>query len=67
MELTVKFFEKRRNELEAPFNEIKSDLQELADNFYPRSVRFLTSDTNRTNKRKNTKIIDSTPSLFISL
>lgn len=65
MELTVKFFEKRRNELEAPFNEIKSDLQELADNFYPRSVRFLTSDTNRTNKRKNTKIIDSTPIIAV--
>lgn len=40
-ELTKKFFEQRRAELDSPFNEIKADLQELADYFYPRSVRFL--------------------------
>lgn len=59
MELSIKFFEQRRTELDTPFNTIKSDLEELADYFYPRSVRFLTSDVNKTNKKKNTKIIDS--------
>ena len=59
MELSIKFFEQRRTELDTPFNTIKADLEELADYFYPRSVRFLTSDVNKTNKKKNTKIIDS--------
>lgn len=60
-ELTVKFFESRRKELDTAFNEIKADLQELAEHFYPRSVRFLAKDVNKTNKRRNTKILDSTP------
>lgn len=60
-ELTKKFFEQRRAELDAPFNEIKADLQELADYFYPRSVRFLAKNVNKTNKRRNKKILDSTP------
>lgn len=60
-ELTKKFFEQRRFELESPFNEIKADLQELADFFYPRSVRFLANKVNKTNKRRNKKILDSTP------
>lgn len=60
-ELTKKFFERRRAELDALFNEIKADLQELADYFYPRSVRFLAKNVNKTNKRRNKKILDSTP------
>ena len=60
-ELTKKFFEQRRAELDSPFNEIKADLQELADYFYPRSVRFLAKNVNKTNKRRNKKILDSTP------
>lgn len=61
LELTKKFFEQRRAELDTPFNQIKGDLQELAEHFYPRSVRFLASDVNKSNKQRNTKIIDSTP------
>ena len=61
MELTKKYFEERRNELEANFTIIKPELEELSEHFYPRSVRFLTSDVNKTKKRKNKKIIDSTP------
>lgn len=64
-DLTVQFFEKRRKELDEPFNSIKSDLQELADYFSPRSVKFLTNDKNKTQKKKNTKIIDSTPLIAI--
>lgn len=64
-ELTVKFFEQRRAELESSFNEIKADLVELAEYFYPRSVRFLAQDVNKTNKKKNTKIIDSTPIIAV--
>ena len=56
-----KYFEDVRNELNPAFNEIRSDLQELADYFYPRSVRFLTKNVNKTNKRRNSKILDSTP------
>lgn len=56
-----KFFETRRKELDTPFEEIKSDLQELAQYFYPRSVRFLANEVNKTNRKKNSKIIDSTP------
>ena len=61
IELTPKFFEIRRNELDAPFNFIKKDLEELSEYFYPRSVKFLTSDINKTNTKRNKKIIDSTP------
>ncbi len=61
IELTPKFFEIRRNELDAPFNFIKKDLEELSEYFYPRSVKFLTSDINKTNIKRNKKIIDSTP------
>lgn len=60
-ELSKKFFELRRAELESPFVQIKGDLEELAEHFYPRSVQFLAKDVNKTNKRRNTKILDSTP------
>lgn len=64
-ELTVQFFERRRKELDEPFDNIKSDLQELADYFSPRSVKFLTNDKNKTHKKKNKKIIDSTPLIAV--
>lgn len=60
-----KYFDEVRAELTPAFNEIKSDLQELADYFYPRSVRFLTKNVNKTNKRRNTKILDSTPIIAV--
>ena len=60
-QLTPKFFELRRAELDGPFNEIKSDLEDLAKYFYPRSVKFLSTDVNKTNKKRNNYIIDSTP------
>ena len=60
-ELSKKYFELRRLELDTAFNEIKADLQELAEYFYPRAVRFLASDVNKTNKKRNSKINDSTP------
>lgn len=56
-----KYFETRRKELDSPFNEIKGDLLELSQYFYPRSTRFLANEVNKTNRKKNTKIIDSTP------
>lgn len=64
-ELTVKFFEQRRQELESAFNEIKADLRELSEYFYPRAVQFLAKDVNKTNKKRNTKILDSTPLIAV--
>lgn len=64
-ELSVKFFEQKRQELEAPFNEIKADLRVLSEYFYPRAVRFLAKDVNKTNKKRNTKILDSTPLIAV--
>ena len=64
-ELSVKFFEQRRQELEAPFNEIKADLRELSEYFYPRAVQFLAKDVNKTTKKRNTKILDSTPLIAV--
>lgn len=63
--LKTQFFEKRRAELDEAFNFIKSDLQELSDYFSPRSVKFLTSDKNKTRKKKNSKIIESTPLIAV--
>jgi len=59
-----KYFECRRKQMEQVFNNIKSDLVELADYFAPNSVRFLVDDVNK--KRKSTKkIIDSTPLIAV--
>ncbi len=56
----VEYFLKRKRELEEIFNVIKPDLQELADYYSPRSVRFIARNT-RKPFVKNKKIIDSTP------
>ena len=55
-----KYFEARRYELEAAYNAIKPDWQELADYFLPRSVRFLSRSVNK-QPAKNKKIKDSAP------
>jgi len=57
---TVDYFLKRKKEMEEVFNVIKPDLQELADYFSPRSVRFIARNV-RKPIVKNRKIIDSTP------
>lgn len=57
---TVDYFLKRKKEMEDIFNVIKPDLQELADYFSPRSVRFIARNV-RKPVIKNRKIIDSTP------
>ncbi len=54
------YFEGRRAELEVAYNQIKSDWQELADHFMPRSVKFLAKNVNKA-PVKNKKIKDSTP------
>ena len=64
-ELNKKFFELRRKELDSAFDEIKADLQELAEHFYPRSVRFLAKEVNKTRKKRNTQILDSTPVIAV--
>ena len=56
----IEYFLKRRTEMEEVFNVIKPDLQELADYFSPRSVRFIARNV-RKPIVKNRKIIDSTP------
>ncbi len=56
----VEYFLKRKNEMEEIFNTIKPDLQELADYFLPRSVRFIAKNT-RKPIVKSKKILDSTP------
>ena len=57
---TVDYFLRRKKEMEDVFNIIKPDLQELADYFSPRSVRFIARNV-RKPVVKNKKIIDSTP------
>ena len=57
---SIEYFQKRRLEMEEIFNVIKPDLQELADYFSPRSVRFIARNV-RKPITKNRKIIDSTP------
>ena len=59
-----KYFNSRRSELEVAYNAIKTDWQDLADYFLPRSVRFLARTANKT-PVKNRKIKDSTPLLAV--
>lgn len=61
---TKKYFNCRFNELEKAYNALKSDWQELADYFLPRSVRFLARSVNK-QPAKNKKIKDSTPLLAV--
>ena len=63
-EYSKSYFFSRRAELEAAYNVIKPDWQELADYFLPRSVRFLVRNTNK-QPAKNKKIKDSTPLLAV--
>lgn len=58
------YFLLRKSQLEIAYNEIKSDWQELADYFLPRSVRFLARNTNK-QPAKNKKIKDSTPLIAV--
>lgn len=58
------YFLHRKSQLEIAYNEIKSDWQELADYFLPRSVRFLVRNTNK-QPAKNKKIKDSTPLIAV--
>lgn len=59
-----RYFNARRVELEVAYNALKSDWQDLADYFLPRSVRFLARNVNK-QPIKNRKIKDSTPLLAV--
>lgn len=54
-----KYFEQRRGELKNIFDQIKPDLQELADYFAPNAVRFIARNVNKP-YNKSKKILDST-------
>ena len=64
IQYTKKYFNLRKMELEVTYNAIKSDWQDLADFFLPRSVRFLVRTANK-QPSKNKKIKDSTPLLAV--
>ena len=55
---SVKYFEKRRAQLDTNFNQIKDTLKELSSYFAPRMSRFLVDDVNKPIK-KSKKIVDS--------
>lgn len=59
-----RYFNLRREELDIAYNNVKSDWQELADYFLPRSVRFLARNVNK-QPAKNKKIKESTPLLAV--
>ncbi len=54
-----KYFEQRRSELKQIFEQIKPDLQDLADYFAPNAVRFIARNVNKPHV-KSKKILDST-------
>lgn len=54
-----KYFEQRRAELKQIFEQIKPDLQDLADYFAPNAVRFIAKNVNKP-YIKSKKILDST-------
>lgn len=54
-----KYFEQRRCELKNIFEQIKPDLQDLADYFAPNAVRFIARNVNKPHV-KSKKILDST-------
>ena len=54
-----KYFEQRRAELKQIFEQIKPDLQDLADYFAPNAVRFIARNVNKPHV-KSKKILDST-------
>lgn len=61
---TKSYFNSRKAELEAAYNSIKPDWQELSEYFLPRSVRFLARSVNKQSV-KNRKIKDSTPLIAV--
>jgi len=54
-----KYFEQRRAELKQIFEQVKPDLQDLADYFAPNAVRFIARNVNKPHV-KSKKILDST-------
>ena len=54
-----KYFEQRRTDLKNIFEQIKPDLQDLADYFAPNAVRFIARNVNKPHI-KSKKILDST-------
>ncbi len=54
-----RYFEQRKQELALVFNNIKPDLQDLADYFAPNAVRFIARNVNKP-YNKSKKIVDST-------
>ena len=54
-----RYFEQRRAELKQIFEQIKPDLQDLADYFAPNAVRFIARNVNKPHV-KSKKILDST-------
>lgn len=54
-----KYFEQRRAELKNIFDQVKPDLQDLADYFAPNAVRFIARNINKPHV-KSKKILDST-------
>ena len=46
-----KYFEQRRSELKNIFEQIKPDLQDLADYFAPNAVRFIARNVNKPHVR----------------
>lgn len=54
-----KYFEQRKNELKTIFEQIKPDLQDLADYFAPNAVRFIARNVNKPYV-KSKKVLDST-------
>ena len=55
---TKQYLEQRKSELKQIFEQIKPDLQELADYFCPNSVRFIARNVNKPRVRSK-KILDS--------
>ena len=54
----VKYFNKRKAQMDNVFEQIRPTLQELSEHFAPRSSRFIVSDVNKPIKQSK-KIVDS--------
>ena len=61
---TKQYLEQRKSELKQIFEQIKPDLQELADYFCPNSVRFIARNVNKPRVRSK-KILDSAPLIAV--
>ena len=62
--MNKKYYETRRKELNENFEYIKADLQELAEYYMPRAVRFLCRNANKA-RAKSKKIKVSTPTIAL--